>query len=203
MVVWAAMKNNLDSKIIMRLLGEVAAAAQLFESRWTMGALARVDAELAQRMAGQLADYHEAQVIGSMADLKTHVRGTVAGYKKCVRAMEASGVEDDSYIIGQDTATGFRIAIGDRRASAARVAERFGGNITWLTPDEVARLWASIAGLRRIDAIKSAFPGAEAMDIRPHTRVWPEGPHSGAWPTLAEVMPEPPPEDDDAMEVEE
>lgn len=202
MVVWAAMKNSLDSKIIMRLLGEVAQAAALLEGRWTMGALARVDAELAQRMAGQLADYHEAQITGSMADLKTHVRGTVAGYKKCARVMEASGFLDDAYTIGLDTSTGMRIAIGDRKASAARVAELYGGNITWLTPDEVARLWSSIAGLRRIDAIKELWPGAEVVNIRPHTRDWPTGPHSGPWPTLAEVMP-PMPEDDDAMEIEE
>lgn len=206
MVVWAAMKNSLDSKIIMRLLGEVSQAAALLEGRWTMGALARVDAELAQRMTDQLADYHEAQITGSMADLKTHVRGTVAGYKKCARVMEASGFLDDAYTIGLDTSTGMRIAIGDRKASAARVAELYGGNITWLTPDEVARLWSSIQGLRRIDAVKGLWPGAEMVEIRPHTRAWPGGPHSGVWPTLAEVMPEPPPEDDDDMvtlEIEE
>lgn len=197
------MKNSLDSKIIMRLLGEVAQAAALLEGRWTMGALARVDAALAQRMTEQIELYHAAQITGTMADLKTHTRGMIAGYKKCARAMEASGVEDDAYIIGQDTATGMRIAIGDKKASAARVAELFGSGVVWLNPDEIAKLYASIAGLRRIDALKSLFVGAEVVNIRTHTRVWPDGPHSGDWPALAEVMPDMPPEDDDAMEIEE
>lgn len=200
------MKNSLDSKIIMRLLGEVAQAAALLEGRWTMGALARVDAALAQRMTEQIELYHEAQITGSMADLKTHTRGMIAGYKKCVRAMEASGFLDDAYTVGLDSSTGMRIAIGDRKASAARVHELFGSGVVWLNPDEVAKLWASIQGLRRIDAVKELWPGAEVVNIRSHTRVWPDGPHSGAWTPVAETMPEPPPEDDEDMvtlEIEE
>ena len=163
-----------------------------------MGALARVDADLAQRMAEQIALYNEAVVTGTIADLKIHADALKRGYAKCVRVMEASGVLDDAYLIGLDTATGLRVAIGDKRASAERVAELHGSGVVWMTADEIARLWASIQGLRRVDAVKEFFPGAEVISIRPHTR----GPHSG----LAEVMPGPPPDDDEDMvtlEIEE
>jgi hypothetical protein len=191
------MKKSLDSAVIMRLLGEVQNAAAVFEGRWTLGALARVDAELAQRMADQIADYQEAMVTGTIADVKEHVAGVKRGYAKCARVCEAAGVQDDAYTIGVCTATGLRVAIGDRKASGARVHELFGDRVTWLTPDECARLWASIAGLRRIDAIKAAFPGAEMTDLRPHTREWPIGIHSESWPSVAEVMPAHPEEVED------
>jgi hypothetical protein len=170
-----------------------------------MGALARVDADLARRMTEQIELYHEAQITGTMADLKTHTRGMVAGYKKCARAMEASGVEDDAYTIGVCTATGMRVAIGDRKASGARVHELFGPRVVWLTADEVARLWASIEGLRRVDAIKECFAGAEMTNLRPHTREWPIGAPMEGWVRTAEDMPAPPPEDDDmvTLEIEE
>jgi hypothetical protein len=189
-----AMRKTLDSKVIMRLLGEVQAAASVFEGRWTLGALARVDAELAQRMADQIADYQEAMVTGTIADVKEHVAGMKRGYNKCARVCEAAGVEDDAYLLGLDSMTGMRVAIGDRKASGPRVAELHGDRVTWLTPDECAKLWASIEGLRRVDAIKSAFAGAEVRDFRPHTREWAAGPHSGEWPSVAEVMPAPPDE---------
>jgi hypothetical protein len=194
-------RKSLDSHVIMRLLGEVQNAAAIFEGRWTLGALARVDAELAQRMADQIADYQEAMVTGTIADVKEHVAGIKRGYNKCARVCEAAGIEDDAYRIGVCTATGLRVAIGDRKASGARVHELFGSRVVWLTVDEVARLWASIEGLRRIDAVKAVFPGAEAINIRPHTREWEVGPHSGNWPSVAEVMPEPP--DEEQQEDEE
>ena len=192
-----AMRKSLDSQIIMRLLGEVQNAAAVFEGRWTLGALARVDAELAQRMADQIADYQEAMVTGTIADVKEHVAGVKRGYAKCARVCEAAGVQDDAYTIGVCTATGLRVAIGDRKASGPRVHELFGPRVAWLTVDEVARLWASIEGLRRIDAIKECFAGAEMTNLRPHTRDWPTGPHSGNWPAVAEVMPAHPEEQED------
>lgn len=193
------MSRSLDSRVILQLMGEVHAAAEAFEGRWTIGALARVDPGLADLLVEQLADYHEAQVTGTLVDLKEHARGTVRGYLKAARACEAAGLEDNAYLIGLDSMTGMRVAIGDRRLSAQRVAELHGGSVVWLNPDEIAKLWASIAGLRRIDAVKEQFPGATVVDIRPHTREWPTGPHSGNWPGVAEVMPAHPEEDDDMV----
>lgn len=203
MVVKATAMKTIDSKVILRLMGEVQVAAQAFEGRWTIGALARVDPALAETLAGQIADWHEAQVIGTLIDIKTHAKGTVRGYLKAARACEAAGIDDDAYKIGLCSQTGMRVAIGDRRLSAQRVADLHGPNVVWLSADEVARLWGSIQGLRRIDAVKAAFPGAEAVDIRPHTRDWPTGPHSGDWPAVAEVMPAHPEEEAELLERED
>lgn len=192
-----AMSRSLDSRVILQLIAEVAAAAEAFEGRWTIGALARVDPGLADLLVEQLADYHEAQVIGTLVDLKEHARGAVRGYLKAARVCEAAGLEDDAYLLGVDSSTGLRVAIGDRRLSAQRVADLHGSRVIWLNPDEVAKLWSSIAGLRRIDAVKACFPGATVVDIRPHTREWETGPHSGNWPAVAEVMPPPLEEQED------
>lgn len=182
------MKKSLDSGAVVRVLRELREAADMFDSRWTLGALARADAALAERLQEQIQLYQAAQITGTMGDLREHAAAMRRGYIKAAAACEASGLEDDAYVLGLDTATGLRVAIGDKRASAVRVAELHGGNVVWLNPDEVARLWASIQGLRRVDAIKELWPGAEVTDIRPHTR---------DWLSLAESMPEPPPEDDD------
>jgi hypothetical protein len=180
------MSRSLDSDVVIRLLREVGDAAAVFEGRWSLGALARVDAGLAQLLADQIADYHAARLTGTMTELKEEAAACKRGYLKCAAVMEAAEVQDDAYLLGIDTATGMRVAIGDRRASAARVCELHGRNVVWLNPDEVARLWASIQGLRRIDAVKEQFPGAEVVDLRPHTRVWPQ---------LAEEMPWPAPDE--------
>jgi hypothetical protein len=177
-----AVSKSLDSDVVIRLLREVGDAAAVFEGRWSLGALARVDAELAQLLADQIQDYHAARLTGTMTELKEEAAACKRGYLKCAAVMEKAGVEDDGYLIGVDTATGMRVAIGDRRASAGRVCELHGRNVVWLNPDEVARLWASIQGLRRIDAVKEQFPGAEVVDLRPHTRVWSHAGGEMPWP---------------------
>lgn len=190
------MRKALDSQAALRLMREVQDAAVLLEGRWTMGALARVDPALAELLREQIEDYQEARITGTMHEFKTQAKGAVRGYLKAVRVMEESGFEHDAYLLGLDPNTGSRVAIGDKRASARYVAAIHGDRVTWLTADEVAKLWASIAGLRRVDAIKEIWPEAEVVDFRPHTRGWPTGPHSGNWPSVAEVMPAHPEEEE-------
>lgn len=167
--------KSLDSGAALQLWRKVREAAEPFEGRWTLGALARVDAGLAQALHEQIQLWHQAAVTGTMADMTVHANGLARGYAKCAAVMAESGFEDDAYLIGLDTSTGCRVAIGDRRASGPRVHEVHGDRVVWMTPDEVARLWASIEGLRKVEPIKLYFPGAEivGVDLRratlPHT----------------------------------
>lgn len=158
--------RSLDSTAALQLLRKVNEAAKVFESRWTMGALARLDPALAKSLHEQIQLYQQAAVTGTMADLTEHAGGLARGYRYCAAKLEDAGVEDDAYLIGVDSATGCRVAIGDRRASAERVAEMHGNRVVWLNPDEVARLWASIEGLTKIEPLKEFFPGAEIVDVR-------------------------------------
>ena len=56
-------------------------------------------------------------------------------------------------------------AIGENKASAARVRELHGKEAIWVTPDEVASIWAQ-AELIRLKEIKQRFPGATIEAIR-------------------------------------
>jgi hypothetical protein len=63
--------------------------------------------------------------------------------------------------------TGFRVAIGEQKAAAERVAELHGQAVVWITPDEVAAIIANIEAFKPIAAIKRIFPGAEILDLHP------------------------------------
>lgn len=148
-------------------LSEVAKAAGLFECRWTRRALERVDGSLATRLRAQKADFDRATVTGDLSDIEVQGAATVRGYLVCVRAMEAASEPDDAYVIGSDTATGYRVAIGNQRAAAARVAEIHGSKVAWYSADEIAALLARMEGLKTLSAIKTIWPGSEILDMYP------------------------------------
>jgi hypothetical protein len=97
------------------------------------------------------------------------------GYVKAVQTMDSAAEPDDAYQLGQDPRTGFRVAIGEQKASAERVRELHGDTVIWTTPDEVAAILAGIEGFRPIAAIKRLFPGAEVLDVRPDELVKGDG----------------------------
>ena len=132
-----------------------------------MAALRRVDPTLAARLLEQVALFDKATITGSDDDVAKHGAATVRGWGACVRAMEAAGTEDAAYVLGWDAATGFRVAIGDQRAAAGRVAEIHGQSVVWISPDEVAAVLASVESFKAIAAIKRFFPGAEMIDRQP------------------------------------
>lgn len=148
-------------------MGRVATAASGFERRWTAGALRRVDPDLAARIRDQVALFDRACITGADEEIERHGAATVRGWGACVRAMEASGEADDAYLLGWDPATGFRVAIGQQRAGADRVAELHGQGVVWVSPDEIAAVLASVESFKAIAAVKRFFPGAEMVDRLP------------------------------------
>lgn len=155
------------SAVLSRWLGDVSRAACAFEARWTFGALRRVDATLAQRLDEQRSLWDAACITGSDDDVALHGAAMCRGWAAGVRACEAAGLADDAYQLGRDAASGLVVAIGDQRAAADRVREIHGERVVWVTPDECARMLASIESFKFVGAVKQFFPGAELIDRYP------------------------------------
>lgn len=145
---------------------EESQAALAFERRWTLRALRRVAPELAVLLEEQRALFSDAKASGDFREIELQGSAMCRGWQAAVTAMEAAGEPDDAYLFGYCTKSGCKVAIGDRHSSAERVADLYGGNVVWLSPDEVATLYASQQGFKAIDAIKRRFPGAEVVDVR-------------------------------------
>ena len=147
----------------------VSQAAQAFEARWTLAALRRVDPDIAQRLQEQRDIFVEACVTGKPQDVLEHGSALCRGYVAASQALEDAGEPDSAYLLGQCPQSGFRVAIGDQKAAAARVAAKYGSDVVWMTPDEVATLIVLARDLQQVIAIKRAFPGAEITKVQ-HSR---------------------------------
>lgn len=154
----------LDLAAVMQRVSD---AATPFESRWTLRALRRVDRDLHDRLLEQQGLYHEALVTGDPAAVEEHAAAMCRGWAMVTRVMEAAAVEDDAYLLGHDPKTGTTVAVGENRHAIDRVRALHGQRVVWLTPDEIAALFAGIERFKTIAAIKQQFPAAEIIDVHP------------------------------------
>lgn len=154
-----------DQAVVSEALALVSPAAGAFEGRWTMSALKRIDADLHEALVDQQRMFNAAIVTGSKHDVREHAEAMVRGYAAAVRCMEASGADDDAYMVGLDARTGTRVAIGQTKHSIGRVQRVHGEQCVFMTPDEVAKL---VAGSQMLASIKSVFPDAEVVDVFPN-----------------------------------
>lgn len=158
----SAQVPSIDVAAVMRRVSE---AASPFESRWTLRALRRIDPELHDRLLDQQNLYHEALVTGEPGDVEEQSAAMCRGWAAVTRTMEAASVEHDAYLLGHDPKTGTTVAIGENRHAIERVRTLHGKPVVWLTPDEVATLFAGIEGFKTIAAVKQQFPAAEIVDL--------------------------------------
>ena len=141
-----------------------AAAAQAFESRWTRQALRRADPELHQALEEQGSYFQQALVTGEDDAIVEHGEAMIRGWQVAVSRMASADEEDDAYLIGEDPKSGTTVAISRQRASGDRVRELHGERVIFLTPDEVA---AMFAGLQTIATVKALWHGAEITGCKP------------------------------------
>lgn len=146
--------------LVEQMICRESAAAAAFESRWTMRALKRVDVELCQAVDEQRQLFHEAILTGEDDQIREHGEAMCRGWQATVVRMEQAGEPDDSYMLGQSH--GVMVAIGSQRSASARVRELHGDRVVWLTPDEVA---AMFAGLQGVAEVKALWPGAEITRV--------------------------------------
>ena len=156
-----------DDAAMRQWAAAVAEAALPFESRWTLAALKRVDADIHHRLHEQRALFDHAMVTGTADDIERHGAALCRGYRKATQTLEQAGEPDNAYILGQDPRSGFRVAIGEQKAAAERVRELHGNAVIWVTPDEVAAIVANLEAFKPLAMIKRLFPGAEILDVRP------------------------------------
>ena len=151
--------------LIPRVMAQVSQAAEAFESRWTLAALKRIDADLHQLFNEQQDLYHEALITGGQREAEEQAAAMCRGWAAVTRAMEAVGAEDDAYLLGFHGGTGTRVAIGEQKHALARVRALHGDKVIWITPDEVAAL---VGGMELLKAAKGVFPDAEVINLHPN-----------------------------------
>jgi hypothetical protein len=157
--------RKVGEPLIVRVMGQIADAAEAFESRWTLNALNRIDPDL-HRIFGEQQDlYHEALIRGSDHEVEEQAAAMCRGWAEVARAMEAAEAKDDAYLLGFHDGTGTRVAIGEQKYAIARVRELHGGKVIWITPDEVAAL---VGGMELLKAAKGVFPDAEVINLYPN-----------------------------------
>jgi hypothetical protein len=143
----------------------VAEAAAIFESRWTLAALRRVDVGVHHRLRLQSSLFDKAMVTGTAEEIEQHGAALCRGYAVAANMLEVAGEADDAYMLGLDSKTGFRVAIGHQKAAARRVSELHSGTV-WITPDEVAAILANLEAFKSVAKIKQMFPGVEILEVR-------------------------------------
>lgn len=151
--------------VISECLALVAPAESAFRSRWRFSTLARVDPDLANLVEEQRTLYDVALLTGSDQECREQAAAMVRGWRAACARLEQPLQSDDAYFVGWDSRTGRKVVIGDHPASTARVqpsATQPGLSVTYITPDEVARL---VTGLEMLDSVKAYFPDAELISI--------------------------------------
>lgn len=154
-----------DETVVSDALALVDPAAAAFEGRWTFSALQRVDNDLHEAVVDQQRMFNAALVTGSKRDVREHAEAMVRGYAAAVRRMEAASADDDAYLVGLDSRTGTRVAVGRTKHCIGRVQRVHGEQCIFMTPDEVAKL---VSGSQTLASIKSIFPDAEVVDVFPN-----------------------------------
>jgi hypothetical protein len=146
--------------LVEQMRARTSEAAVAFESRWTMRALKRVDNDLYEAVEEQRQLFHEAILKGEDEEIKEHGEAMCRGWAAAITRMEEANELDDAYMLGQSHGT--TVAIGAQRSASARVRELHGDRVVWLTPDEVA---AMFAGLQDVAKVKALWPGAEIVRV--------------------------------------
>lgn len=146
--------------IVEQMMRQQSDAVALFESRWTMRALKRVDAGLYKAIEEQRGLFHESLLLGDDEQIKEHGEAMCRGWHAAVVRMEQEQEPDDCYLLG--SANGTTIAIAEQRSANQRVRELHGDRVIFLTPDEVAGMFV---GLQEVAKVKSLWPGAEIVRV--------------------------------------
>ena len=146
----------MDDALVMR---ERDAAAS-FGCRWLMTSLARVDPELHGDLVEQQSFWHQARLAGDEQEVIEQGEAMIRGWQAAVARMTKAGALDDAYALGQCGAVTVAIGLGGCGCSRAR--EVGGQRVVWLTPDEVAQLYA---GLQMIGKVQELWPDAKVVQV--------------------------------------
>ena len=157
-----------DYKLVGQALATAGPAETAFRSRWRLGTLKRINANLHGLLLEQIDLFNTALVTGSDSEVRLQTEAMVRGWRAACAALEAPLQADDAYLVGFDPNTGTRVVVAEQMASVARVQSVAGERVVLVTPDEVARM---VAGMAIVAEAKRLFPDAEIMQIAPDPRL--------------------------------
>ncbi|QDZ07469.1 hypothetical protein FPZ24_08225 [Sphingomonas panacisoli] len=156
-----------DHRVVAAALAEVAPAETAFRSRWRLGTLRRVDADLYDRVCEQIDLYNTALITGTAVEVQDQAAAMVRGWRAAVAALESPLLPDDAYLVGVDYNTGTRVVVVEQAGSVGRVQALKGERVVIVTPDEVARM---VAGMAIVAEAKQFFPDAELLSVEAATQ---------------------------------
>ena len=159
-----SMSRPVKESVVASALSLVAPAQTAFTSRWRLTTLQRLDAELYARLIEQQDLYDQAMLMGSDDDVREQSQAMVRGWRAACSRMERPIQPDDAYLLGHDPNSFTRVVIGHHTQSIARTQYIEGQTTIFVTPDEVAALFASMTALR---TVKALFPDSEIVEVRP------------------------------------
>jgi hypothetical protein len=148
------------SSVVGDALALVAPAETAFRSRWRLGTLKRIDADLHQALVEQIDLFETALVTGTDGEVRLQAEAMVRGWRAACAALESPLLPDDAYFQGVDWTSGTRVVIAEQKGCVGRVQSIKGERVVLVTPDEVARL---VGGLGLLAECKSVFPDAEIL----------------------------------------
>jgi hypothetical protein len=73
--------------------------------------------------------FSEALGTGITDDIVEHGESMIRGWQAAVRRVSDADVPDDAYLVGEDPASGVRVAISAQRSAEARVRECYGDHV--------------------------------------------------------------------------
>jgi hypothetical protein len=143
---------------VASLVARLSIAQTSFETRWSMDALQRVDADLHARLVEQRELWHEAQIVGDEVEMERQGEALCRGWVWAIERMERKGEPHDAYMLGQHGHV--LVAIGERLA--AHKVVRDGRQAAWLTPDAVAKM---VAGIQTLGTLRELWPDVEIIRV--------------------------------------
>jgi hypothetical protein len=152
----------MSARVASQALALVAPAETAFTSRWRLSTLERLDPELHARLEEQRGLYDYALIAGSDDEVRVQSEAMVRGWRAACARMEKPLQPDDAYFVGTNLDTFTRVVIGYHKQSMSRVQYIDGAECFFLTPDEVASLFAALKALR---SVKEMFPDAELLSV--------------------------------------
>ena len=144
--------------MVAELLARLAVAEASYVGRWSLRALRRVDQELYARLVEQRQLWHEARIVGDEAEVERQGEALCRGWLAAVLCMEGADEPEDAYATGQHG--GVMVAVGAQ--ASAEIRAMHDQRIVWLTPDQVAQMWA---GLQTLATVKELWPDAEVVRV--------------------------------------
>lgn len=157
----AAIEASIGQSPRQRMLEKASRAAELFEGRWTLNALLRVDPDLHEALEDQQGRFHESLSTKNDVEIAEQGEAMCRGWAAAIQAMERSGEAQDAIHIG--TFGPVVVAIGRQRYAPEWVRDQYGEGIVWLTPREVAALHFRVM---EAENVKRLWPDVEIVGVR-------------------------------------